>query len=73
MSQKIDPKERDPILGKIIRQAHKEAVVQLLEEKFPEGLGYCHVLWGRQQQILKEKYGVDWKSPSDMNPEIMYD
>lgn len=73
MSQEIDPQERDPIIGKIIRQAGKEADQQLKDEKFPEGMGYCHVLWGRQQQILKEKYNIDWKTPSEMNPYILYD
>lgn len=73
MSLEIDTQERDPVIGKIIRQAQKEAEQQLKEEKFSEGVGYCHVLWGRQQQILKEKYAIDWKSPPDMNPYIMFD
>ena len=73
MSQEIDPQERDSIIGKIIRQAGKEADQQLKDEKFPDGMGYCHVLWGRQQQILKEKYNIDWKTPSQMNPYILYD
>ena len=36
-------------------------------------LGSCHRLWALQKQILKEKYGITWYSPDDLNPEIIYD
>ena len=35
--------------------------------------GACHILWGRQQKILKEKYGIKWRSPDEMNPDVMFD
>lgn len=36
-------------------------------------LGSCHTLWSLQKTILKEKYGITWYSPSDLNPDIKYD
>ena len=36
-------------------------------------LGSCHRLWAIQKQILKEKYGITWYSPEELNPEIIYD
>jgi hypothetical protein len=27
--------------------------------------GACHILWGRQQKILKEKYGINWRTPAE--------
>lgn len=35
--------------------------------------GYCHRYWGTKKKILKEKYGIEWKSPADMNPGIIFD
>ena len=36
-------------------------------------LGSCHRLWDMQKTILKEKYGITWYSPAELNPEIKYD
>lgn len=36
-------------------------------------LGACHVLWGMQKRILRERYGIDWKTPAEQNPDIMFD
>lgn len=36
-------------------------------------LGSCHTLWTLQKRILKEKYGITWYSPDELNPEIIYD
>ena len=36
-------------------------------------LGYCHLYWATKKRILKEKYSIDWKSPSELNPHILYD
>ena len=36
-------------------------------------LGCCHRLWDMQKTILKEKYGITWYSPAELNPEIKYD
>lgn len=51
-----------------------------LEENRPEAaadmfmqLGSCHSFWAMKKQILKEKYGITWYSPSELNPDIKYD
>ena len=36
-------------------------------------LGSCHRLWALQKRILKEKYGITWYTPAELNPEIKYD
>ena len=36
-------------------------------------LGCCHTIWALQKRILKEKYGITWYSPDELNPEIIYD
>ena len=36
-------------------------------------LGSCHRLWDLQKTTLKEKYGITWYSPDELNPEIIYD
>lgn len=36
-------------------------------------LGSCHWLWGMKKRILKEKYGIIWYAPSEVNPDCIYD
>jgi hypothetical protein len=58
-----DPIEDDPVVGPIVRQAEEEAIADLAKGEFVLDLGYCHMLWDRQKKILKERYGINWKTP----------
>jgi hypothetical protein len=70
---KHDPQERDPNKKKLIQAAQAEAEFELRGSRLEGQMGYCHMLWGRQQKILKEKYGIKWRSPDEMNPDTMFD
>nr|MDO8112043.1 hypothetical protein [Candidatus Sigynarchaeota archaeon] len=71
-----DPIEDDPKIREIIAAADKEAE-KLVKKRFKQvkkgQRGYCHVFWGVKQQVLREKYKIEWKSPSDLNPDTRYD
>ncbi|SHK96150.1 hypothetical protein [Xylanibacter ruminicola] len=36
-------------------------------------LGSCHTLWALQKRILKEKYGITWYTPAELNPDVKFD
>jgi CheY-like chemotaxis protein len=72
-SIKHDPQEEDPKLKAMIDAAREEARAKLAAEGFHRKIGYCHLLWGAQKEILLEKYGIDWKSPSEMNRNAFFD
>lgn len=36
------------------------------------GLGSCHILWSNKKEMLAQQ-GVDWKTPHEMNPHVMFD
>lgn len=36
-------------------------------------LGSCHCIWNTQKKILKEVYNIDWLTPAEEHPEIMFD
>jgi hypothetical protein len=72
--EKRDPKERDPRYRHIIKVAEQEAEEEVAREYGNKMfLGKCHMVWGIQKEILKNKYGIDWKDPAEMNPDIMFD
>jgi heterodisulfide reductase subunit B len=68
-----DPIEDDPKIMRKIRAAEKQAEAELKAEGILPTLGYCHLLWERTQRILKKKYGIKWKTPAEMNPEVCID
>ena len=35
--------------------------------------GYCHIYWNYKKSILNRDYNIDWKSPEELNPEIIFD
>ena len=70
MSIKKDPVEET----KEYLEAMK-SIEPILDKEFPEGsihMGDCHRYWHRKKQLL-QKEGIEWKAPSEMNPDIIFD
>lgn len=44
-----------------------------LGDRLGYGLGYCHLYWETKKRILKEKYNIDWLSPAELNPMVIFD
>ena len=72
---KHDPQEDNPKTKEIIDKAREEAILKVKEKpefvETPEEL-ILHVIWKEQKQILKEKYDIDWKTPMEMNPDVIF-
>lgn len=50
-----------------------EIIQPILDKEFPEvSLGVCHAVWARKKALLSEM-GVEWNSPAEMNPDIIFD
>jgi hypothetical protein len=70
---KHDPIYEDPSIRPLIDAAASEAQ-RLLEHDPRRGeMGFCYVVWETTKKILHEKHGIDWKTPSEMNPRIFFD
>ena len=72
----MSPLRHDPIEDTAeykagIKKVEKE-LDELLKDK-PKGMGFCHIYWYEKKRILKEKYGIEWKSPALMNPRVRFD
>jgi hypothetical protein len=68
---KHDPLEDDPRLRRVIAKAELEAELKLAD--VPRSMGFCHLFWETQKEILREKYGIDCRTPAEMNPEALFD
>lgn len=48
---------------------------RLIRNEIGEGgyMGFCHKYWCTKKRILKEKFGIKWESPVDLNPMVNFD
>ena len=35
--------------------------------------GSVNVMWEIQKRLMKERFNIDWQSPQDKNPDILFD
>ena len=54
-----------------IRFEAEEITDELLSENREEG-PFCALYWNTKKSVLKERFGIDWKSPAEMNPNIRF-
>ena len=50
----------------------KKKLIDYYMENIPY-MGYCHKFWDVKKNLLKNKYQIDWYTPSEENPDIIYD
>lgn len=68
---RFDPVERTEEWEMLYEHAESEIEAEI-EPDCPRGMGFCHYYWSVKRNVLK-KYGIDWRSPSGMNPGVMFD
>ena len=67
---KVDHVQATPQWEDIIYEVEKEVDEQLKDE--PRCMGFCHSYWSAKRAALARR-GIEWRSPSTMNPGVMFD
>jgi len=70
LSLLYDPISDDPTYAWAIKEAGLRAEEEVGR---PYEMGSCHLVWRRKKQILKDEFGIDWYSPREMNPRVIFD
>ena len=70
--QKTDAREYDERYKRIVEQVNKEAKAQMQQDGSDGKFGSCHEFWYHKKDKLKAK-GIDWRSPTELNPGTSYD
>ena len=68
---KRDPVEWTARWEEVIDSVEQQVAEQLAGE--PMGMGYCFGYWSAKAAVLADQYGIQWRSPSAMNPRVMFD
>lgn len=73
--EKKDPIEDTPEFKAVIKEVEMLAKVALERDGITKEMyrGWYTHFWDCKKKILKEKYGIKWKTPYEMNPDIIYD
>jgi hypothetical protein len=67
---KVDPVQATPQWEDVIYDVENEVDEQLKDE--PRCMGFCHSYWIAKRAALARR-GIEWRSPSTMNPGVMFD
>ena len=67
-----DPIEDEAAVKQAFAIAEQEAEASL-GEVLKEQMGYCHLFWAEKASILKVRFGIEWFSPAQMNPGVLFD
>ena len=76
LAPEISGRKKDPIEYTTEWEDIYYDVEDELDKRFanaPKGRGFCFHYWNAKKELLKDKYGIDWRSPSQMNPRIKFD
>lgn len=68
-----DPIEEDPRHAEVFGKIDAEVEETLDIPSKGGGRGYIHVIWETKKRILKGKYNIDWRTPAELNPHVMFD
>ena len=68
---KHDPVEWTARWEEVIDEAD-EIVYRNLSDH-PRGMGFCFAFWHERATVLSEMFGIEWRSPSLMNPGVIFD
>lgn len=68
--------KNDPVVWTWCFERAVDAVEEEVSRRLdgvPRGMGFCFAYWAEKKSVLKEIHGIDWKTPSEMNPRVLFD
>lgn len=68
-----DPVEEDPRYAGVFKVIDEEVKVLLADHPLRGGEGFVNIYWSTKKSVLKQKYGIDWRSPGELNPHVIFD
>ena len=74
MSLEYDPVEDTPKYQAVCARIEDEARSAMQADGLdPDGFGSCHVFWAHKKRLLWKRHRIRWRTPSEMNPYVMFD
>lgn len=68
-----DPVEDDPGYAEVFKTIDDEVKGLLADHPQRGGEGFVNIFWETKKRLLKQNYNIDWRSPGEMNPHVLFD
>lgn len=68
-AMKVYESVKDEVLNRAECMARKELGIG----SDVQMLGLCHLIWSKAKRIFKDEYDIDWRSPAELNPDVIFD
>jgi len=68
-----DPVEDDPRYAEVFKSIDGEVKALLADHPQRGGEGFVNIHWIIKKDLLKKKYNIDWCSPEELNPHVLFD
>ncbi len=68
-----DPVEDDPRYAEVFARIDEEVKALVADDPRRGEMGFCHVQWAVKKRLLREKYGIEWRTPDEMTPQVICD
>jgi hypothetical protein len=68
-----DPVEDDPRYAEVFKSIDGEVKALLADHPQRGGGGFVNIHWIIKKDLLKQKYNIDWRSPEELNPHVLFD
>jgi len=69
--EKFDPQESNPRFRSVFARA--DAAAERRVGNIPRDKKFIFYFWSVKKEILERTYGINWKTPAELNPSILYD
>jgi hypothetical protein len=69
---RVDPTEDDVGLATVMLRVTLEVEAELAGEDHNR-MGFCHLFWHAKQRTLRSRYGVEWRTPVELSPLMIFD
>ena len=70
VGEKVDPQEHNPKLRAAFAAADAAAERRVMNVKRDDK--FIFHFWAAKKNILRQQFGIDWKTPAELNPRIVY-
>ena len=72
--REVEDEEQYQLFLKVKDKVSKEAEeIYLKNNSHGFSFGSCHAIWAIEKRIYRERYGIDWHTPQEMNPTVSFD
>ncbi len=70
---RFDAVELEKRYAKTFAKIDSEVEEALTDHESKGRLGFVHAVWATKERLLLDRYNIEWRSPAELNPTVLFD